>query len=170
VTAASWPSTKPARRPQRTWRCRPAASERELGVHFAVRRAVFVDEQKLFAGDDRDRFDDEVTTLHVVGVCGGEIGGVVRLYPLAEPGLWKGDRLAVLPPFRHGLLGAELVRFAVATAGARGGARMIAMIQVPNVRFFTELGWRPAGHIEPYHGVDHSPMDIELAPLSPQGR
>jgi len=131
---------------------------------------VFVDEQKLFAGDDRDRFDDEVTTVHVVGVCGREIGGVVRLYPLAEPGLWKGDRLAVLPPFRHDLLGAELVRFAVATAGARGGARMIAMIQVPNVRFFTELGWRPAGHIEPYHGVDHSPMDIELAPLSPQAR
>jgi hypothetical protein len=76
----------------------------------------------------------------------------------------------VLPPFRHGLLGAELVRFAVATAGARGGARMIAMIQVPNVGFFAELGWRLAGDVEPYHGVDHRPMDIELAPLSPQGR
>jgi putative N-acetyltransferase (TIGR04045 family) len=170
VRAASWPSTKPARRSPRAWRCRPTASERELAVHFAVRRTVFVDEQGLFVDDDRDDFDDEPTTVHVVGVGGGAIGGVVRLYPLAEPGLWKGDRLAVLPPFRHGLLGAELVRYAVATAGARGGERMIAMIQVPNVGFFTELGWRPAGDVEAYHGLDHRPMEIELAPLSPQGR
>jgi putative N-acetyltransferase (TIGR04045 family) len=169
VTAASWPSSKPASR-RRTWRCRPAASARELDLHFAVRRAVFVREQGLFADDDRDHHDDEAATLHVVAVGGRGIGGVVRLYPLAQAGLWKGDRLAVLPPFRHGLLGAELVRYAVDTAGALGGERMIAMIQLPNVGFFTELGWRPAGEVEPYHGVAHRPMDIELSPLSAPGR
>ena len=170
MRAAPWPSSTAARRPPRTWRCRPAASGRELAVHFAVRRAVFVDEQALFAVQDRDRFDDDAATVHVVGVGDGGIGGVVRLYPLAEPGLWKGDRLAVLPPFRRGLLGAELVRYAVATAGARGGERMVAMIQVPNVGFFVDLGWRPAGDVELYHGVDHRPMDIDLSQFNPRAR
>ena len=170
MRAASWPSSRGASRPPRPWRCRPAASAAELAVHFAVRRAVFVDEQALFAVQDRDRFDDDAATVHVVGVGDGGIGGVVRLYPLAEPGLWKGDRLAVLPPFRRGLLGAELVRYAVATAGARGGERMVAMIQVPNVGFFTELGWSEAGDVEPYHGVDHRPMDIDLRPFNGRGR
>jgi len=49
VRAASWPSSRGASRPPRTWRCRPAASAAELAVHFAVRHAVFVEEQALFA-------------------------------------------------------------------------------------------------------------------------
>lgn len=170
MRAASWPSSRGASRPPRTWRCRPAASAAELAVHFAVRHAVFVEEQALFVGADRDPFDDDPATVHVVGVGDDEIGGVVRLYPLAEPGLWKGDRLAVLRPYRHGLLGAELVRFAVTTAGGRGGERMVAMIQVPNVGFFTELGWSAAGDVEPYHGVDHRPMDIDLRSFNGRGR
>jgi putative N-acetyltransferase (TIGR04045 family) len=135
-----------------------------------VRRAVFCDEQRLFADDDRDAHDDDAATVHVVGEGEGLVGGVVRLYPLDAPGLWKGDRLAVLGPFRHGLLGADLVRYAVATAGARGGERMVAMIQVPNVGFFRTLGWRPAGPVEPFHGVDHQPMDIGLRPVNGPGR
>ena len=159
MRAASWPSSRGASRPPRTWRCRPAASAAELAVHFAVRHAVFVGEQALFVGGDRDPFDDDPATVHVVGVGEDEVGGVVRLYPLA-----------VLRPYRHGLLGAELVRFAVTTAGARGGERMVAMIQVPNVGFFTELGWSEAGDVEPYHGVDHRPMDIDLRSFNGRGR
>jgi putative N-acetyltransferase (TIGR04045 family) len=170
VRVAAWPSSERARRSPDAWRCRRAASAREMALHFAVRRAVFVDEQRLFAGDDRDDFDEEASTLHVVGVAGRRVGGAVRLYPLAEPGVWKGDRLAVLPRFRHGLLGAELVRYAVATAGSLGGDRMVAMIQVPNVGFFAELGWRTVGDVEPYHGVAHRKMDIDLRPPSARSR
>jgi putative N-acetyltransferase (TIGR04045 family) len=131
---------------------------------------VFVHEQGLFADDDRDRFDEDGATLHVVGVAGRRVGGAVRLYPLEEAGVWKGDRLAVLPRFRHGQLGVQLVHYAVATAGRLGGDRMVAMIQVPNVGFFTELGWRAVGDVEPYHGVDHRQMDIDLRPLNARSR
>jgi putative N-acetyltransferase (TIGR04045 family) len=142
-----------------------ARSAEELDGHFAVRRAVFVDEQGLFAGDDRDEHDDDPRTLHAVGTVGGVTGGAVRLYPLdAGARGWKGDRLAVLPALRRGLLGAALVRFAVRTAGELGGRRMVAMIQLPNVPFFEGLGWRARGSVEPYHGVDHQPMEIQLAP------
>jgi putative N-acetyltransferase (TIGR04045 family) len=143
--------------------CRLAAVGDELARHYAVRHAVFVIEQALFGPDDRDARDEDGGTLHVVGLVDGQVTGTVRLYPLDGDGLWKGDRLAVLPAHRHGLLGAELVRFAVRTAGAGGGVRMVAMIQLANVRFFSALGWQPAGPVAPYHGVAHQPMEIALS-------
>jgi len=143
-------------------RCRLARTRVELDDHFTVRRAVFVVEQRLFAGDDRDERDADAGTLHAIGVVAGAVGGAVRLYPLDGAGLWKGDRLAVLPALRHGLLGAELVRFAVRTAGELSGRRMVAMIQLPNVRFFEMLGWRGSGPVAHYHGVLHQPMQIVL--------
>jgi putative N-acetyltransferase (TIGR04045 family) len=151
--------------------CRVARSTEELARHFAIRRAVFVDEQALFAGDDADDRDDRPATIHVVGAADGLTGGAVRLYPLDAAGLWQGDRLAVLPAFRHGMLGAALVRYAVETAGRLGGHRMVAQIQLPNVRFFELLGWRRDGDAGPYHGVDHQPMSIPLGgALSPRAR
>ena len=142
---------------------RLARSERQRAAHFAVRRAVFVDEQAMFAGDDRDERDARITTMHAIGITGGGVAGAVRLYPL-RGGEWKGDRLAVVPQARHGALGARLVRFAVTTAGARGGTRMVAMIQVPNVAFFESLGWQRDGATVAFHGRPHQPMAIGLNP------
>ena len=39
---------------------------------------------------------------------------------------------------------------------------MTAHIQVPNVAFFTRLGWRRDGEVEIYAGRPHQPMAIEL--------
>jgi putative N-acetyltransferase (TIGR04045 family) len=140
--------------------CRLAAGSAELDAHFAVRRAIFVVDQRLFE-DDRDERDGLGSTLHAVAEVGGEILGAVRLYPLAG-GLWKGDRLAVLPAARVHRLGGMLVDFAVRTAGARGGVRMVAQVQVANVRFFERLGWVVDGRAAPYRGVMHQPMATAL--------
>ena len=140
--------------------CRLAAGAAELEAHFAVRRAIFVEAQALF-DDDRDAHDLEPATLHVVAEVGGEILGAVRLYPLSG-GVWKGDRLAVLPSARAHRLGALLVRYAVRSAGERGGSRMVAQVQVANVRFFERLGWARDGAAGPYRGVMHQPMAIAL--------
>jgi putative N-acetyltransferase (TIGR04045 family) len=143
--------------------CRLAETAEELAAHHAVRRRIFVDDQRLFVGNDRDERDLEPGTLHAVGVDDGAVVGAVRLYPLAN-GYWQGDRLAVLPEARVRHLGALLVRFAVATAGERGGHTMVARIQLPNVRFFEHLGWHADGPASPYHGVTHQPMAISLTP------
>jgi putative N-acetyltransferase (TIGR04045 family) len=152
--------------------CRTAEGADELAWHFDLRRRVFVFEQGIFELDDRDAHDDDERTLHVLGFVDGRVGGAVRLYPLDASGeLWKGDRLAVLPEHRACHLGARLVRFAVATAGELGGRRMIAQIQLPNVRFFEHLGWSRSGDPSPFHGVEHQLMDIALEPgssLSPR--
>jgi putative N-acetyltransferase (TIGR04045 family) len=143
--------------------CRPAAAPDELAAHLAIRRQVFVQAQGLFEGDDRDARDDDPATIHVVGLVEGEISGAVRLYPLDAGGLWQGDRLAVVPQARALQLGAELVRRAVELGGAAGGHRMLALVQVQNVRFFERLGWRRDGAPALHHGIEHQPMTIALA-------
>jgi putative N-acetyltransferase (TIGR04045 family) len=138
-----------------------ASTADELEAHFAVRHRVFVHDQRLFRDSDRDPHDDELATLHVIGMVDGEVVGAVRLYPL-RGALWKGDRLAVLPGARVHQLGGQLVDFAVRTAGACGGRRMVAQVQLSNVRFFERLGWVRDGAPAHYVGVMHQPMGIAL--------
>src|SRR3954449_4103931 len=131
--------------PPRVASPRLAANAAELAGHFAVRRTMFVERQRLFE-DDRDERDGDA--LHAVAVVDGAVVGAVRLYPLSGT-LWKGDRLAVLPGHHAG---ADLVNFAVQTAAERGGSRMVAQVQVANVRFFERLGWGEGGGPPGYPG------------------
>jgi putative N-acetyltransferase (TIGR04045 family) len=163
VAAVSSAPSPPRSAPDAALAVRLVRNATELDEHFAVRRQIFVVAQHLFDDDDRDDRDGAPGTLHAVGLAGGHIGGTVRLYALGPAGLWKGDRLAVLPADRSHHLGAMLVQFAVATAGERGGRRMIASIQLPNVRFFERLGWELDGERAPLHGVVHQPMAIALS-------
>ena len=148
--------------------CREVRTEWERAACFRIRHEVFVCEQRLFRapgsgrGDDRDGHDADPATIHVIGLAGDDIRGTVRLYPLAVPRLWQGDRLAVLPESRHLGLGAPLVRFAVAEAARRGGHRMDAHIQPGNVPFFEWLGWQRVGALAPYAGIPHQRMMIDL--------
>jgi putative N-acetyltransferase (TIGR04045 family) len=144
--------------------CALAREPAVLAGHFAIRREVFVVAQRIFEHDDRDARDDDPATRHAVGLAGGHVVGAVRLYPIDDDGLWKGDRLAVLPAERASQLGAMLVRFAVRTAGELGGRRMVAQIQVPNVRFFERLGWSCEGDAGAIFGLTHQPMSIDLNP------
>ncbi|HEY6312974.1 MAG TPA: MSMEG_0567/Sll0786 family nitrogen starvation N-acetyltransferase [Streptosporangiaceae bacterium] len=151
--------------------CRAACEPEELAAHFRIRHQVFVVEQGLFVagGRDRDDHDEDPATVHVVGFADGILCGTVRLYPLpGRPGRWKGDRLAVLDGHRHQGLGAPLVRFAVATSGARGGREMEAYIQPANVTFFERLGWRRVGGLVSYAGIPHQRMLIDLARSLPR--
>ena len=144
--------------------CLAATSDEELATHHMIRTAVFVHEQGFFRVSDRDEHDEDPSTAKVLAMDGPVAGGAVRLYPLGEPGLWKGDRLAVLPPFRPRGLGAHLVRFAVRTAGERGGELMIAHVQPRNVVFFRRLGWQTVGEPVEYVGHAHQQMSIRLGP------
>ena len=145
--------------------CRAVSTGEERAAHFRIRHQVFVAEQGLFRGTgDRDAHDDDPAAIHVIGLAGAVICGTVRLYPVpGVPGRWKGDRLAVLPGYRHHGLGAPLVRFAVAAAARRGGQEMEAYIQPANVTFFEWLGWRRTGPLVGYAGIPHQRMLISLA-------
>jgi putative N-acetyltransferase (TIGR04045 family) len=141
--------------------CREARTPVEVADHHAIRHRVFVEEQAIFAGTDRD--DRDGAAVKLVGYLDGIAAGSVRLFEVDPPSrLWQGDRLAVLPAHRLSGLGAPLVWCAVAVAGARGGAVMVAHIQLANVRFFARLGWAAVGEVETYVGLPHQPMTIAL--------
>jgi putative N-acetyltransferase (TIGR04045 family) len=142
--------------------CRVARGPVERDIHFRIRHEVFVAEQGFFDSSDRDERDDDAETIHVIGCCGRVAAGAVRLYPFRRPGEWKGDRLAVLHRFRRFGIGRPLVRFAVATASARGGDSMVARVQVQNVTFFEHLGWHRVGDAGEYLGRSHQAMAIPL--------
>jgi putative N-acetyltransferase (TIGR04045 family) len=144
-------------------RCALASNPAEAALHHGIRHQVFVVEQAVFTGDDVDAIDGRPSTLKALGWCDGEVAGAVRLYPTSDDGTqWQGDRLAVLAPYRQRHLGGPLVDFAVTTAAARGGHRMTAHIQLPNVRFFSSLGWEGDGPVETYVGLPHQPMAIDV--------
>jgi putative N-acetyltransferase (TIGR04045 family) len=145
--------------------CRQVASAAELADHFAIRRRIFVEEQAIFAESDLDLHDHDMSAVPLIGYCDGLAAGTVRLFALdPADGIWQGDRLAVLAPYRTRGLGAPLVHCAVATAAVLGGRLMSAHIQLANVRFFQRLGWEARGDREIYAGLVHQPMSIELPP------
>lgn len=147
--------------------CRAAADVGERMWHYRIRHRVFVVEQGVFTGSDLDRHDLRPDVVHGIAVYHRAYVGTVRFFPLhPDTGLWQGDRLAVLPQYRTAGIGGPLVRFAVAAAKALGGRRMIAHVQLGNVRFFERLGWRRSGEVETYVGLPHQPMTIALAPAA----
>lgn len=161
---AAWRAdvTRPHQSPT-TVRCSIVDTPDAAAEHHRIRREVFVVEQAVFATDDLDDHDEESSTIKVLGFCDETPAGTVRLFPTSPDGMeWQGDRLAVLAPFRHRRVGAPLVDFAVRTAAQRGGHRMTAHIQVPNVRFFEALGWTRCGAIESYVGLPHQPMAVDV--------
>lgn len=141
--------------------CQVAVAPGDVALHHRLRHAVFVEEQAIFATTDTDEHDAEASSLKVLArTAGGEAAGAVRLHPLGG-GLWRGDRLAVLPPFRA-YAGRPLVLCALALAGAAGGTEMEAWVQPANTRFFLRLGWQPAGPPRLHHGRDHQRMTAAL--------
>ncbi|MGI5237933.1 MSMEG_0567/sll0787 family protein [Dactylosporangium sp. CA-139066] len=123
---------------------RPAEA---LGDYHRLRTRVFVEEQGLFAGSDRDdRDDDPRTVVLEARAADGTLLGGVRVGPAADGpdlGWWVGGRLAVDPAARGAQrIGPALVRAACAYAEQAGALRFDATVQARWQRMFERLGWR----------------------------
>ena len=137
-------------------------TDAEREGHFAVRHAIFVDEQQMFPRTDVDEHDD--AAIHIVAVAAaGAVVGAVRCYPAGDD-VWYGGRLAVLAAYRHhpAAIGPNLCRLAEATVIEHGCRRFLAYIQTQNVRFFQRLGWSVVGEPVDYHGQPHQLMAASL--------
>ncbi|GLK54040.1 putative N-acetyltransferase (TIGR04045 family) [Methylopila capsulata] len=131
----------------------------------ALRRKVFCEEQKIFAGDDRDAIDEVAIPLVAassLAVAYDAVVGTVRIHE-ETPGVWWGSRLAVDAGHRRvGALSAALIRLAVSSAHARGCRRFFAHVQEQNGPLFERLRWRPLETVE-LHGRPHLRMEADLA-------
>ena len=144
--------------------CRVATSAAERAAYFALRRSIFCDEQKLFAGSDRD--DVDARAVPIVCLSGTRVVGVVRIWEEA-PGDWWGGRLGVDAEFRTvGAIGRWLIQTAVGTARAWGGWRFRATVQRPNVPLFRRLHWQTREELM-ILGQPHHLMEAELSRYTP---
>jgi putative N-acetyltransferase (TIGR04045 family) len=135
----------------------------------ALRRAVFCQEQGLFAHDDRDDIDlvaTPIVALSMLAIAADAVVGTVRIHE-ESPGVWWGSRLAVAADHRRvGALGAALIRLAVSSAHARGCRRFLAHVQSQNALLFQRLQWRTLEIIE-LHGRSHHRMEADLDSYPP---
>jgi putative N-acetyltransferase (TIGR04045 family) len=135
----------------------------------ALRQRVFVQEQGLFAGDDRDVIDAVALPLVALALDasgGPRVVGTVRIHESA-PGIWWGSRLAVARDWRRvGKLGSELIRLAVGTARARGAVAFHAHVQTQNVPLFRRLHWGVTAEVD-LHGRPHAHMLASLPHYTP---
>ena len=131
----------------------------------ALRRQVFCEEQRIFAGDDRDVIDDiaiPLVALSSLGIVHEDVVGTVRIHQ-KQPGLWWGSRLAVAMPYRKvGAIGTSLIRLAVGSAHARGCRRFLAHVQSQNAALFHALHWNTLEQVN-LHGHPHHFMQADLA-------
>lgn len=146
------------------FRVKFAASRWEREGAYALRRAVFCQEQRLFADDDRDAVDDyaiPIVALSMMGVAADGVVGSVRIHE-QTPGVWFGSRLAVDREFRRiGAIGATLIRLAVSSAHAMGARSFLAHVQAQNGPLFHQMHWETLAEVE-LHGRPHLKMRADL--------
>ena len=161
MTATSSPASELA---PLAFTCRIARDPSERADYFALRQAIFCDEQRLFTGSDRD--DIDAGAVPIVCLAGARVVGVVRIWEEA-PGDWWGGRLGVDAEFRTvGAIGRWLIQTAVGTARAWGGWRFRATVQRPNVPLFRRLHWQTREELQ-LLGQPHHLMEADLSRYAP---
>lgn len=142
---------------------KPAGEAWERRHYYALRRAVFSDEQQLLA---QDKDENDFAAIPIVAVahhCGmpEQVIGAVRIYQ-PEPGLWYGGRLCVDRHYRrHATIGKALVNEAVARAIDLGCHTFLATVQQANEGYFHSLHWETLRAIE-LLGQPHCLMQAQL--------
>lgn len=138
-----------------------AKTPQEIQSYFALRHAIFVEEQELFTHNDIDDQDAIAYPIIAVKTDTQQVVGAVRIYE-DEPGLWYGGRLGVHKDYRRvGQIGKGLIQKAVTTANAWGCHQFLATVQLQNVRFFRRLHWISKEEIA-IRNHPHHLMEAEL--------
>ena len=138
--------------------CREVSDPGEREACYAIRKQVFVEEQKLFDTDDRDEHDAHA--IHYAALQHDEIIGTVRIY--CDPdGIWWGGRLAVLKRYR-GRAGRLLIQACVERVRSEGATHFRAFIQQDNIVFFKTLNWVAIGALTLIRNRPHQLMEAVL--------
>lgn len=127
---------------------------------LAIRRAVFIDEQKVAEAIEIDEFED--ACLHLVWYVDGKALCTARLLDKGD-GVVKIQRVAVLKTARGLGLGAVIMREAERLAREWGAKRLILGAQNHAIPFYEKLGFRVFG--EEYLDADIPHHDMEKALL-----
>lgn len=137
--------------------CITSPSERQAA--FAIREAVFVDEQKVDLPLEFDGLDDDAD--HLLATLGGQPVGTLRLRRIDER-TGKIERVAVLKEARGQAIGAALVKAALDQLHERGFAEAKLHAQTYALDFYAKLGFVAYGEVFDEDGIPHKAMRVDI--------
>ena len=116
-----------------------------------IRRAVFIDEQKMLETDEWD--DDDAQSVHVLALLNREPVGTGRLNPAGKIG-----RIAVFAGSRGRGVGASILRRLLEEARRHGIREPWLHAQLQALPFYGKLGFRSEGDAFEEAGILHVRM------------
>lgn len=121
---------------------------------FALRREVFVWEQKVPAEEENDALD--LTATHFVAIAAGEVVGTLRV--LVYPEHTKIGRVAVHAQWRGKGIARSMIEAAMAHARAAGSERFYLTAQSDKLGLYEKLGFVAFGPEFLDGGMPHRAM------------
>jgi predicted GNAT family N-acyltransferase len=132
-----------------------------LSDAFAVRRAVFVDEQGVPADIEIDEYDRTAVHFLARDTHRGEPVGTARLRYVAHD-LAKAERVAVLERYRGKGIGRMLMRRVESEARESDRTRMTLNAQTRVEEFYLGLGYETTSDVFCEAGIPHVEMTRQL--------
>jgi predicted GNAT family N-acyltransferase len=137
-------------------------NEAELFQALAIREVVFIEEQHVPEGIERDA--EDAKAYHVLAFQGGHAIGTGRLVMLPQPpegqtGTWAQiGRMAVLQAHRKAKVGSKLLESLEAEARKRGVSGIMLHAQLFALEFYKKHGYVPVGSVFMEAGIEHLEM------------
>ena len=141
-------------------------TEAELWQALAIREVVFIEEQHVPEGIERDA--EDAKAYHVLAFQGGHAIGTGRLVMLPEPppgetGTWAQiGRMAVLKAHRKARVGGLLLTALEDEARWREVRGIMLHAQVYTLEFYKKQGYEPMGPVFQEAGIEHQEMRKKL--------
>ena len=135
-----------------------AKTEQQRDDAFAVRIAVFVEEQQIPREEELDDLD--ASAVHCVGYDDGVPVAAGRL--VVADGYGKIGRMAVLPSHRGRGIGRAVLDELEREASARGLPMVKLSAQLPAAGFYDRAGYTRIGDIYDEVGIPHIAMEKRL--------
>lgn len=131
----------------------------DLAACLALRRTVFIEEQRVPEDREIDGLDDEA--IHLLATQDGQPIGSARILLDGDTG--KIGRVCVLPQARGTGLGAALIRAALDVLRVQPGiARAKLGAQTHALGFYEKLGFTAYGPVYDDAGIPHRDMTRDL--------
>ena len=144
----------------------PVSNEAELMQALAIREVVFIEEQSVPEGIERDA--EDARAFHVLAFQGGHAIGTGRLVRLPGPasgdaGTWAQiGRMAVLSAHRKARVGSLLLAALEAEARRQELTGILMHAQLYAIGFYRHHGYEPVGPVFDEAGIDHVEMRKRL--------
>ena len=142
-------------------------NEADLVQALAIREVVFIEEQHVPEGIERDA--EDVRAYHVLAFQGGHAIGTVRLVMMPSPppgesrGTWAQiGRMAVLQAHRKARVGTLLLTKLEDEARRRKVGGILLHAQLYALEFYKKHGYEPVGAVFDEAGIEHLEMRKKL--------